>query len=567
MAAPLERGPRRRRRRLWRLVPLVLLVAWLAFLVVAPLHAWSSVSRVDDAPAGDRPAETPGNTYLLVGSDSRDDLTAEQRRELGTGNAEGRRTDSIMLVHVPSGGGKSAIISIPRDSYMPIPGHNSNKVNAAYSIGGPQLLVQTLEQVTDLRIDGYLEIGFGGFASVVDSLGGVDICVPFDMDDPKAHINLAKGCQTLDGKNALGFVRARYSDPRGDIGRAERQRQFLAAIMKGAATPSTVLNPFRYWSFTHTAAGAVGVGEDTVAARRGQHPARHARRRQRLDAQPHRAHPGRQLPDRGRVVGQVGHRARPGSCSRCCARTSRSRRPRPAPTASPRRLSRPPGWAAAYVRSALEQLAGHDDALDLVGALVDLGDLGVAHHPLEREVAGVAGAAEQLDRVGGDLHGDVGGEALGGRAEEGQVGVAALGLGGGDVDHLARGLELHRHVGEHELDALEVGDVLAELLALLDVAVAWSSAPCAMPTAWAPIVTRVWSRVRSAILRPSPGAPTMRSPGMRTLSKSSSRVGLPLMPSLRSFSPNVKPSSDFSTTKALMLLPRAPSGSVTARTV
>ncbi|MFW5469378.1 LCP family protein [Knoellia sp. CPCC 206435] len=262
VAAPPEQEPRPRRRRPWLLLP-ALLVAWLAFLVVTPLHAWSSVSRVDDAPAGDRPAETPGDTYLLVGSDSRDDLTVEERRELGTGNAEGRRTDSIMLVHVPSGGGKSAIISIPRDSYMPIPGHNSNKVNAAYSIGGPQLLVQTLEQVTDLRIDGYLEIGFGGFAKVVDSLGGVDICVPFDMDDPKAHINLAKGCQTLDGKNALGFVRARYSDPRGDIGRAERQRQFLAAIMKGAATPSTVLNPFRYWSFTHTAAGAVGVGEET----------------------------------------------------------------------------------------------------------------------------------------------------------------------------------------------------------------------------------------------------------------------------------------------------------------
>jgi LCP family protein required for cell wall assembly len=231
--------------------------------VLTPLHAWSTVSRVDAAPAGDRPADTPGETYLLVGSDARDDLTPAQRKELGTGSADGRRTDSIMLIHVPAGGGKSAIISIPRDSYVPIPGHGSNKINAAYSIGGPQLLVQTLEQVTDLRIDGYLEIGFGGFASVVNSLGGVDICVPFNMKDKFAHINLKKGCQTLDGKNALGFVRARHSDPRGDIGRAERQRQFLGAIMKGAATPSTVLNPFRYWSFTHTAAEAVGVGRDT----------------------------------------------------------------------------------------------------------------------------------------------------------------------------------------------------------------------------------------------------------------------------------------------------------------
>nr|WP_052110111.1 LCP family protein [Knoellia sinensis] len=243
-------------------MPLLVLL-WLAFLVITPFHAWSTVSRVDDVPSGDRPAETPGNTYLLVGSDGRDDLTRAERDELGTGQAEGRRTDSIMLVHVPGGGGKSVIISIPRDSYVPIPGEGSNKVNAAYAIGGPELLVATLEQTTGLRIDGYLEIGFGGFAKVVNSLGGVNICVPFDMDDEKAHINLKKGCQVLDGKNALGFVRSRMVDPRGDIGRAERQRQFLGAIMKGAATPSTVLNPFRYWSFTHTAAGAVGVGEDT----------------------------------------------------------------------------------------------------------------------------------------------------------------------------------------------------------------------------------------------------------------------------------------------------------------
>ncbi|MFW5462975.1 LCP family protein [Knoellia sp. CPCC 206453] len=262
VAEPLDEGQPRRRRRLWRLIPLVVIL-WLAFLVITPFHAWNTVSRVDDAPSGDRPAQTPGNTYLLVGSDGRDALTRAERAELGTGSAEGQRTDSIMLVHVPSGGGKSVIISIPRDSFMPIPGHRSNKVNAAYSIGGPKLLIETLEQVTDLRIDGYLEIGFGGFASVVNSLGGVDICVPFDMDDKFAHINLKKGCQTLDGKNALGFVRARHSDPRGDIGRAERQRQFLAAIMKGAATPATVLNPFRYWSFTHTSAGAVGVGQDT----------------------------------------------------------------------------------------------------------------------------------------------------------------------------------------------------------------------------------------------------------------------------------------------------------------
>jgi LCP family protein required for cell wall assembly len=257
------RSPRRRRRPRWGRVAAGALAAYLLFLVATPLLAWASVTRVDTDPGGDRPADSAGHTYVLVGSDSREGLTAQQRRELTTGGAAGRRTDSIMLVHVPSGGGKSVLVSVPRDSYVPIPGHGSNKVNAAFAIGGPKLLVQTLEQVTGLRVDGYVEIGFAGFADVVDSLGGVRICVPFDMDDPRAGIDLRKGCQVLDGPNALGYVRARYSDPRGDIGRAERQRQFLAAVMAKAASPSTVLVPWRWWGFTHAVADGVVIGEDT----------------------------------------------------------------------------------------------------------------------------------------------------------------------------------------------------------------------------------------------------------------------------------------------------------------
>jgi LCP family protein required for cell wall assembly len=241
----------------------VLVLAWLVFLVATPLHAWSQVTKVDTTPAGERPAQSKGFNYLLVGSDSREGLTAEQRKKYATGKAAGRRTDSIILVHVPSGGGKPALVSIPRDSYVPIPGHGSNKINAAFAFGGPNLLVQTVEQVTDLHIDGYVEIGFAGFASVVDSVGGVDICVARNMNDKKAGINLKKGCQTLDGGNALGYVRARYSDPEGDIGRAKRQREFLGAIMKKAATPSTVLVPTRWWGFTHAAARGLIVGEDT----------------------------------------------------------------------------------------------------------------------------------------------------------------------------------------------------------------------------------------------------------------------------------------------------------------
>jgi len=241
-----------------------LLVVWLAFLVATPVHAWTQVTREDTTPTGDRPANADGHTYLLVGSDSRAGLTAQERQELGVGgDTGGRRTDSIILIHRPSGSGKAVVISVPRDSYLDIPGEGRNKVNAAFAIGGPTLLAETLEQATGLPIDGYVEIGFGGFAGVVDSLGGVDMCVPRDIEDDKAHIDLKKGCQTLDGKNALGYVRARYSDPKGDLGRAERQRQFLGAVMTKAATPATVLVPWRWWGFTHEAASGVIVGEDT----------------------------------------------------------------------------------------------------------------------------------------------------------------------------------------------------------------------------------------------------------------------------------------------------------------
>ncbi|MEO6999351.1 MAG: LCP family protein [Terracoccus sp.] len=254
---------RLRKGRLIALVIGLVLLSWVAFLVWVPFNAWNSVARVDNIPSGERPADTAGHTYLLVGSDSRQGLTAAQKKALTTGSAEGKRTDTIMLVHVSESGGKPVMVSIPRDSYVPIPGHQSNKINAAFSFGGAKLLTETVENVTGIHIDGYVEIGLGGFASVVDSVGGVNLCVPRHMVDKKAGINLQKGCQTLDGPNALGYVRSRYEDPLGDIGRAARQRQFLGALMKQAATPSTVLLPWRYKSFADASAGGLTVGTDT----------------------------------------------------------------------------------------------------------------------------------------------------------------------------------------------------------------------------------------------------------------------------------------------------------------
>jgi LCP family protein required for cell wall assembly len=263
-APPPGRTRQRRRRRTIAVAVVLVVLLWLAFLVWVPFNAWGNVRRVDNTPAGARPADNGGHNYLLVGSDGREGLTPEQQDQLNAGGGDiGQRTDSIIVVHVPSAGGKAALVSVPRDSYVPIPGHGSNKINAAYSIGGAKLLTQTIEQVTGIHLDGYLEIGFAGFANVVDSLGGVDVCVPFDMKDPDASIDLKQGCQTLDGPTALGYVRARKSDPRGDIGRAERQRQFLGAVLKKAATPSTVLIPWRYKAFADATASGLTVGQTT----------------------------------------------------------------------------------------------------------------------------------------------------------------------------------------------------------------------------------------------------------------------------------------------------------------
>lgn len=242
-------------------VVMVLLLVWGGSMAWAVNAAWNEVARVDATPDGDRPQGGEGRNVLLVGSDSRAGLSAEDRRRLGTGSdTGGARTDSILVLH--TGGGKSTLMSIPRDSYVEVPGHGMNKINAAFSIGGPKLLAQTIEHSTGLKIDGYMEIGFAGFANVVDAVGGVNICVKNDMNDEKAHINLKKGCQVLDGKNALGYVRARYSDPEGDLGRAKRQRQFLGALMGKIATPSTVLQPWKVHSIGTKSAGALTVGED-----------------------------------------------------------------------------------------------------------------------------------------------------------------------------------------------------------------------------------------------------------------------------------------------------------------
>lgn len=242
---------------------LVLFLVYVGSMIWAVNSVWNSIERVPATPTNSaRPAEGSGTNFLLVGTDSRDGLTREERNAMKTGHTEGARADTIMLLHLPSSGAP-VLLSIPRDSYVDIPGRNANKVNAAYSHGGPELLVDTVEQATGLRIDGYLEIGFGGFVEVVNTVGSVEMCLEEPVTDDRTDLDLPAGCQELAGAEALNYVRMRYSDPRGDLGRVERQREFLGALSSKLATPGTILVPWRLNDVGTATGSALTIGEDT----------------------------------------------------------------------------------------------------------------------------------------------------------------------------------------------------------------------------------------------------------------------------------------------------------------
>jgi LCP family protein required for cell wall assembly len=193
-----------------------------------------------------RPAVSAGTNWLITGSDSRQGLTSAQERQLATGSlsaAAGQRSDTILVLHIPANGGRPVLVSLPRDSYVPIPGHGSSKINAAYDLGGPQLLAQTVQNVTGLYISHYMGIGFGGFVNVVNAVGGVRMCLPGPMVDPKAGLNLKAGCQNLSGDQALGYVRTR-NFAISDIQREQDQRLFMKALLSKMTSTGTLLNPF-----------------------------------------------------------------------------------------------------------------------------------------------------------------------------------------------------------------------------------------------------------------------------------------------------------------------------------
>ncbi|WP_413101583.1 LCP family protein [Streptomyces sp. Inha503] len=254
-------GPRPVRPKNWKRRITIGLVTLIVLLLAVGIgtYIWADSklrNEVDLSKVEDRPGGGKGTNYLIVGSDSREGMSDEDKKKLHTGSAEGRRTDSMILLHVGENG--NTMISLPRDSWVTIPAftgsesgnripQSQNKLNASYSSEGPWLLVRTIEHNTGLKIDHYAEIGFDGFANIVDGVGGVDIDVPQDMKDKKSGNDLKKGKQTLNGQQALAFVRQRYGLAGGDLDRTKNQQKFLSALANKAASPSTIMNPFKLY--------------------------------------------------------------------------------------------------------------------------------------------------------------------------------------------------------------------------------------------------------------------------------------------------------------------------------
>jgi|HubBroStandDraft_3_1064219.scaffolds.fasta_scaffold42351_1 LCP family protein required for cell wall assembly len=212
-----------------------------------------------------RPAVGAGTNWLIAGSDSRQGLTRKQEREYSTGQIFGAgRSDTIMILHIPAGGGgKPILISIPRDSYVNIPGHGMDKINAAFSIGGAALLAQTIQSDTGLYINHFMDIGFGGFVNVVNAVGGVQMCVTQALHDQASGVNLNPGCQTLSGGEALAYVRDRHSFATQDLQREQDQRIFLKALLAKMTSPGVMLDPFAVLPAASGAASNLTVDQGT----------------------------------------------------------------------------------------------------------------------------------------------------------------------------------------------------------------------------------------------------------------------------------------------------------------
>ncbi|OEV05482.1 LytR family transcriptional regulator [Streptomyces oceani] len=212
------------------------------------------VGRVDPfAGLEDRPASSDGLNFLVVGVDDRAELSAEQRRKHQLGGASCNCTDTLMMVHLSADRERMSVVSLPRDTYVKLPKHTHEggtkhqaypaKINSAYTHGGPNLTVRTVEKMTGVHIDHYLEVSFRSFMNTVDVLGGVPVCTVRPLKDERSGLDLPAGQSRLDATEALAYVRARHLGGSSDFGRMQRQQQFIASVIDRATSSGVLMNP------------------------------------------------------------------------------------------------------------------------------------------------------------------------------------------------------------------------------------------------------------------------------------------------------------------------------------
>lgn len=242
------------------------------------IHLNGNISRFDIASGGhDRPEDIDGDLNILViGSDTREGLGTD---EYGTNTEAGPNSDTNLLVHISADRESAYVISIPRDSMTMAPSDcddpsstvvngEMRQWNANFNEGGPACTVKTLEGLTGIFVDHVAVIDFNGFQSMVDALGGVNVCLPQPVEDEDAQIDLPAGRQRLDGHDALGYVRVRKSLGDGsDLQRIERQQAFMSSMAQEATRTSLLLRPDRLYSFLDAATKSMTADEDLGLSR------------------------------------------------------------------------------------------------------------------------------------------------------------------------------------------------------------------------------------------------------------------------------------------------------------
>lgn len=258
---PAQRGrvrPRRWGRRLMVLLTLGILVMLLAIGGTATALLISTNAKIERIPVQGLTALQGRMNVLVVGTDSREGLTAEELQALGTEAVDGQRTDTVLLLTIS--GGRAAMLSFPRDLFVTRCDGTEGRINSAYGLGGPDCLVRTVTASTGIPISHYVEVNFFGFIRVVDAVGGVSLWLDEPMVDRYAGVDLPAGCVHLDGKQALGFVRARRID--SDLGRVERQQRFIRELAAEVTEPSTLTNVPRLFAVTGAAAQALRANDE-----------------------------------------------------------------------------------------------------------------------------------------------------------------------------------------------------------------------------------------------------------------------------------------------------------------